>query len=95
MYPRATTAEKRPGSSAVGSVPDVRPRAFGRGPRRAVPGRATMQPLAVPAAAWREAESMATDRVRVLAVADGALRGAGGRPNVLVRYADGNHGEFV
>jgi DNA ligase D-like protein (predicted polymerase) len=29
-----------------------------------------------------------------LAVADGALRGAGGRPNVLVRYADGIEGEF-
>src|SRR6476646_2168497 len=29
-----------------------------------------------------------------LAVAGGALRGAGGRPNVLVRYADGIHGEF-
>ena len=29
-----------------------------------------------------------------LAVADGALRGAGGRPSVLVRYADGIHGEF-
>ena len=29
-----------------------------------------------------------------LAVADGALRSAGGRPNVLVRYADGIHGEF-
>jgi len=29
-----------------------------------------------------------------MAVADGALRGAGGRPNVLVRYADGIHGEF-
>jgi DNA ligase D-like protein (predicted polymerase) len=29
-----------------------------------------------------------------LSVADGALRGAGGRPNVLVRYADGIHGEF-
>jgi bifunctional non-homologous end joining protein LigD len=28
-----------------------------------------------------------------VAVADGALRGAGGRPNVLVRYADGIHGE--
>jgi bifunctional non-homologous end joining protein LigD len=28
-----------------------------------------------------------------LAVADGALHGAGGRPNVLVRYADGIHGE--
>src|SRR5262249_33537682 len=29
-----------------------------------------------------------------LAVAEGALRGAGGRRNVLVRYADGIHGEF-
>ena len=29
-----------------------------------------------------------------LAVAEGALRGAGGRPNVLVRYADGIHGEY-
>jgi DNA ligase D-like protein (predicted polymerase) len=29
-----------------------------------------------------------------VAVADGALRGAGGRPNVLVRYADGIDGEF-
>jgi DNA ligase D-like protein (predicted polymerase) len=29
-----------------------------------------------------------------LAIADGALRGAGGRPNVLVRYADGIAGEF-
>src|SRR6202049_2470789 len=29
-----------------------------------------------------------------LAVAEGALRGAGGRPNVLVRHADGIHGEF-
>jgi len=29
-----------------------------------------------------------------LAVAAGALRGSGGRPNVLVRYADGIHGEF-
>jgi DNA ligase D-like protein (predicted polymerase) len=28
------------------------------------------------------------------AVAEGALRGAGGRPNVLVRYANGIHGEF-
>jgi len=27
-------------------------------------------------------------------VAEAALRGAGGRPNVLVRYADGIHGEF-
>jgi bifunctional non-homologous end joining protein LigD len=29
-----------------------------------------------------------------LAVAEGALRGAGGRPNVLVRYANGIDGEF-
>ena len=29
-----------------------------------------------------------------IAVAEGALRAAGGRPNVLVRYADGIHGEF-
>ena len=29
-----------------------------------------------------------------LVVADGALRGAGGRPNVLVRYPDGIGGEF-
>ena len=29
-----------------------------------------------------------------IAVAEGALRGAGERPNVLVRYPDGIHGEF-
>src|SRR5438477_6875159 len=29
-----------------------------------------------------------------LAVAEGALRGAGSRPNVLVRYPDGTKGEF-
>src|SRR5947199_6307012 len=29
-----------------------------------------------------------------LAVAEGALRGAGGRPNVLVRYANGIYGDF-
>jgi len=29
-----------------------------------------------------------------VAVAEGALRGAGGRPNVLVRYPDGIEGEF-
>jgi bifunctional non-homologous end joining protein LigD len=29
-----------------------------------------------------------------VSVAEGALRGAGGRPNVLVRYANGIHGEF-
>src|SRR5512144_1112220 len=42
-----------------------------------------------------EADITKLDVVRYyLAVADGALRGAGGRPNVLVRYADGIHGEF-
>ena len=29
-----------------------------------------------------------------LAVAEGALRGAGGRPNVMVRYPNGIAGEF-
>ena len=29
-----------------------------------------------------------------VAVAEGALRGAGGRPNVLVRYPNGVDGEF-
>src|SRR6478609_1921860 len=29
-----------------------------------------------------------------VAVSEGALRGAGGRPNVLVRYPDGIDGEF-
>ena len=29
-----------------------------------------------------------------LAVAEGALRGSGGRPNMLVRYPDGVEGEF-
>ena len=29
-----------------------------------------------------------------LAIAEGALRGAGGRPNVLVRYPNGITGEF-
>ena len=29
-----------------------------------------------------------------LAVADGALRGAGGRPNMLVRFPDGIDGDF-
>ena len=29
-----------------------------------------------------------------IAVAEGALRGAGGRPNVLVRYPNGIDGEF-
>jgi DNA ligase D-like protein (predicted polymerase) len=42
-----------------------------------------------------EARITKLDVVRYyLAVAEGALRGAGGRPNVLVRYADGIHGGF-
>ncbi|HEY8550186.1 MAG TPA: non-homologous end-joining DNA ligase [Vicinamibacterales bacterium] len=42
-----------------------------------------------------EAGHTKLDLVRYyLAVADGALRGAGGRPNVLVRYPNGIHGEF-
>src|SRR6185295_13298244 len=42
-----------------------------------------------------EAHITKLDVVRYyLAVADGALRGSGGRPNVLVRYANGIHGEF-
>ena len=42
-----------------------------------------------------EAHITKLDVVRYyLAVADGALHGAGGRPNVLVRYADGIHGDF-
>src|SRR5439155_829222 len=42
-----------------------------------------------------EAHITKLDVVRYyLAVADGALHGAGGRPNVRVRYADGIHGDF-
>ncbi len=42
-----------------------------------------------------EAGHTKLDLVRYyLAVAEGALRGAGGRPNVLVRYPDGITGEF-
>jgi DNA ligase D-like protein (predicted polymerase) len=42
-----------------------------------------------------EARHTKRDLVRYyLAVADGALRGAGGRPNVLVRYPNGTSGEF-
>jgi DNA ligase D-like protein (predicted polymerase) len=42
-----------------------------------------------------EAGHTKLDLVRYyLAVADGALRGAGGRPNVLVRYPNGIAGEF-
>jgi bifunctional non-homologous end joining protein LigD len=44
---------------------------------------------------FREANYTKLDLARYyLAVADGALRGAGGRPNVLVRYPDGIEGEF-
>jgi DNA ligase D-like protein (predicted polymerase) len=42
-----------------------------------------------------EAAITKLDLVRYyLAVAEGALRGAGGRPNVLVRYPNGIHGKF-
>jgi DNA ligase D-like protein (predicted polymerase) len=42
-----------------------------------------------------EADITKLDVVRYyLAIAEGALRGSGGRPNVLVRYADGIDGEF-
>jgi bifunctional non-homologous end joining protein LigD len=42
-----------------------------------------------------EARITKLDLVRYyLAVAEGALRGSGGRPNVLVRYADGIQGDF-
>src|SRR3954471_11382205 len=42
-----------------------------------------------------EAKYTKLDVVRYyLAVADGALRGAGGRPNMLVRYPNGIGGEF-
>jgi len=44
---------------------------------------------------FREARITKLEVVRYyLAVAEGALRAAGGRPNVLVRYADGIDGEF-
>ena len=42
-----------------------------------------------------QAEVTKLDLVRYyLAVAEGALRGSGGRPNVLVRYPNGLDGEF-
>src|SRR5213596_2346932 len=42
-----------------------------------------------------DAQYTKLDLVRYyLAVADGALRGAGGRPNVMVRYPNGITGEF-
>jgi DNA ligase D-like protein (predicted polymerase) len=44
---------------------------------------------------FAEAGYTKLDLVRYyLAVSDGALRGAGGRPNVLVRYPNGTDGEF-
>src|SRR5690242_14413637 len=44
---------------------------------------------------FREAGHTKLDLVRYyLAVAPGALRGAGGRPNMLVRYPNGIEGEF-
>src|SRR5574339_292593 len=44
---------------------------------------------------FRQAGYTKLDLVRYyLAVAEGALRAAGGRPNVLVRYPDGVGGEF-
>ncbi len=44
---------------------------------------------------FRQAGHTKLDLVRYyLAVADGALRGSGGRPNVLVRYPNGTDGEF-
>ena len=44
---------------------------------------------------FSEAGHTKLDVVRYyLSVAEGALRGSGGRPNVLVRYPDGIDGEF-
>src|SRR5205085_230625 len=56
----------------------------------------TAVPISNPAKVlFPEAGYTKLDLVRYyLAVADGALRGAGGRPNVLVRYPNGASGEF-
>jgi len=72
------------------------PRAAGRGPQElvAVDGRevAISNPAKV---LFPEAGYTKLDLVQYyLAVAEGALRGAGGRPNMLVRYPDGVGGEF-
>ena len=74
---------------------------------RKVPKRTSVEPEPIVVAGHEIAVSNPTkvlfpkpkytklDLVRYyLAVADGALRGAGGRPNVLVRYPNGITGEF-
>src|SRR5437762_9136833 len=77
------------------------------GLRRKVPTRTSVEPEPIVVAGHEIAVSNPNkvlfpkpkytklDLVRYyLAVADGALRGAGGRPNVLVRYPNGADGEF-
>src|SRR5437660_2892112 len=77
------------------------------GPRRKVPKRTSVEPEPIVVAGHEIVVSNPTkvlfpkpkytklDLVRYyLAVAGGALRGAGGRPNVLVRYPNGITGEF-
>src|SRR5467141_4206488 len=77
------------------------------GPRRKVPKRTSVEPEPIVVAGHEIVVSNPTkvlfpkpkytklDLVRYyLAVAEGALRGAGGRPNVLVRYPNGITGEF-
>ena len=65
-------------------------RAPGRGAGREV---ADLQPATRCSSPSRSTPSSTSSRY-YLAVADGALRGAGGRPNVLVRYPNGIGGEF-
>ena len=58
-------------------------------------GRARGRDLEPAQGAVSEAGHTKLDLARYyLAVADGALRGAGDRPNVLVRYPNGIGGEF-
>src|SRR5437762_8345626 len=77
------------------------------GLRRKVPTRTSVEPEPIVVAGHEIAVSNPNkvlfpkpkytklDLVRYyLSVAEGALRGAGGRPNVLVRYPDGIDGEF-
>src|SRR5438309_7063211 len=77
------------------------------GPRRKVPKRTSVEPEPIVVAGHEIVVSNTAkvlfpkpkytklDLVRYyLAVAEGALRGAGGRPNVLVRYPNGITGEF-
>src|SRR6267143_2156969 len=77
------------------------------GPRRKVPKRTSVEPEPIVVAGHEIVVSNPSkvlfpkpkytklDLVRYyLAVAVGALRGAGGRPNVLVRYPNGIDGEF-